>query len=88
MNEVRQTAVHTSNCSVSDCDVGSVKESDCKVIVCDSHVQHVPTKCDSKVLKETVTPDEEKGKITFGDEGHVVEHVTMVHKNLYRNEIY
>ena len=58
------------------------------MIDCGSHAQHVPTKCDGKVEKDTVTPDEEKRKITYGDEGHDVEHVTATHFNVYRHEIY
>ena len=65
-----------------------MKESDCKVTDCSSHVQHVPTKCDGKVVKDTVTPDAEMGKVTCGDEGHHVEHVTANHKNLRRHEIF
>ena len=88
MNEVRQTAVHTPNCSVSDCDVESVKESNCKVLNCGLRVQHVTTKCDGKVVKDTVTPDDEMDKITYGGDGHDVEHVTAVHKIVYLHDIY
>ena len=68
--------------------VGSVKESDCKVTDCSSYVQRVLTKSDGKVEKDTITLHEEKGEITYVDEGHDVEHVTAIHKNFFRHEIY
>ena len=68
--------------------VGSVKESDCKVTDCSSHVEHVLTKSDGKVEKDTVTLDEEKGEITYVDERHDVGHVTAILKQRYRDEIY
>ena len=65
-----------------------MKESDCKVTDCGSHAQHVLTKSDGKVEKDTVTPDEEKDKITCVDEGHDVEHVTATLNHPRHHEIY
>ena len=45
--------------------VKSVKESDCKVTDNGSHMKHVSTKIDGEVEKDTVTPDEEMGKIMY-----------------------
>ena len=68
--------------------VRSVKESDCTLTDCGSHVQRVLTRSGGKVEKDTVTLDEEKGEITYVDEGHDVEHVTAIPGHPYRYEIY
>ena len=39
-------------------------------------------------MKGTVTPDEEKGEISYVFKGHVVEHITTIFKNLYRHVNY
>ena len=51
--------------------VRSVKESDRKV-----DVRLVLTRSDNKVEKDTVTLDEEKGQITYVNDGRDVAHVT------------
>ena len=51
-------------------------------------MQHVPNKSDGRVEKDTVTFDEEKGEITFVEEGHDVERVAAIHKNPHHYEIY
>ena len=55
---------------------------------CGSHEQRVLHRSDCKVEKDTVTFDEEKGDITYVDEGHDVEHVTAILKYPYRHEVY
>ena len=67
---------------------GRVKESDCTVTDCGSHVKRVLTRSDGKVEKDIVTMNEEKGEVSIVEEGHDVERVTVILKNPYRYEIY
>jgi hypothetical protein len=64
------------------------KESDCTVTDCGSHVKRVLTRSDGKVEKDIVTINEENGEVSFVEEGHDVERVTVILKNPYRYEIY
>ena len=64
------------------------KESDRTVTDCCSHVKRVVTRSDGKVEKGILTPNEEKGEVTFVQEGYDVEYVMAILKNPYRYEIY
>ena len=64
------------------------KESDCTVTDYASHVKRVVTRSDGKVEKDIVTLNEEKGEVTFVEEGYDVEYVMVILKNPYRYEIY
>ena len=68
--------------------VRPVRESDCEVTDCGSHVQHALTRSEGKVEKDIVALDEGKGEITFVEESHDVERVAAILKNLHCNEIY
>merc|ERR1712012_1109683 len=68
--------------------VRPTKESDCTVTDCGSHVKRVLTRSDGKVETDIVTINEEKGEVSFVEEGHDVERVTAILKNPYRYEIY
>ena len=57
-----------------------VKESDCTVTDCGSHMKRVLTRSDGKAERDIVTINEEKGEVSFD-----VERVTV---NPYRYEIY
>merc|ERR1712064_240072 len=46
------------------------------------------TRSDGKVEKDIVTINEENGEVSFVEEGHDVERVTVILKNPYRYEIY
>ena len=68
--------------------VRPAKESDCTVTDCGSHVKRVLTRSDGKGEKDIVTINEENGEVSFVEEGHDVERVTVILKNPYRYEIY
>ena len=64
------------------------KESDCTVTDCGSHVKLVVTRGNGKLEKDLVTLNEQKGEVTFVEEGYDVEYVMVILKNVYCYEIH
>ena len=66
---------------------GLVKESDCKVTDCGSHVRCVLIRISGIVEKHTVPIPEEKGDLTFVEGGHDVECVAAIPKSPDQSEL-